>query len=141
MIVVDASVIVKWFAVEPGSTEARALLRGKEELVAPELAQLEVTSALVRKALRAELASPIVRQALTTWFRIISDGQIVLVPDADHLVAASEIALQLSHPLPDCLYLAAARRLGVELLTADRKFAGIAKHSHAPIRILDARER
>ena len=55
MIVLDASVTVKWFASEPGSTEARSLVHSDEELVAPELTQVEVASALVKKAMRQQL--------------------------------------------------------------------------------------
>jgi predicted nucleic acid-binding protein len=55
MIVLDASVTVKWFASEPGSAEARSLVRSDEELVAPELMQVEVASALVKKAIRQKL--------------------------------------------------------------------------------------
>jgi predicted nucleic acid-binding protein len=103
MIVLDASVAVKWFASEPGSAEAKSLARSDEELVAPELVQA--------------------RDALSLWFEAINDGDVVLLPDADHLAAASELALQLAHPLADCLYLALAERLGVTLITADRAFA------------------
>jgi hypothetical protein len=55
MIVLDASVTVKWFASEPGSAEARSLVYSGNELVAPELLQAEVASALVKKALRQQL--------------------------------------------------------------------------------------
>jgi predicted nucleic acid-binding protein len=123
MIVLDASVTVKWFASEPGSAEARALVHGGDELVAPELIQAEVASALVKKALRQQLNLEEAREALALWFEAIEDGDIVLLPDVDYLAAASELALQLAHPLPDCLYLAAAERLGVALVTADRTFA------------------
>jgi len=33
-----------------------------------------------------------------------------------------ELTLQIRHNLQDCLYLAAARKLGAELITADSKF-------------------
>jgi predicted nucleic acid-binding protein len=123
MIVLDASVAVKWFASEPGSAEAKSLARSDEELVAPELVQVEVASALVKKVLRQQLDLKEARDALSLWFEAINDGDVVLLPDADHLAAASELALQLAHPLADCLYLALAERLGVTLITADRAFA------------------
>jgi predicted nucleic acid-binding protein len=49
MIVVDASVIAKWFIPEVGAVPAHALLAAGDELVAPELARVEVASALIRK--------------------------------------------------------------------------------------------
>ena len=111
------------FASEPGSAEARSLVHSDEALVAPELTQVEVASALVKKAIRQQLDLEEAHEALSLWFEAISDGDIVLLPDADYLAAASELALQLAHPVADCLYLALAERLGVTLITADRAFA------------------
>jgi predicted nucleic acid-binding protein len=123
MIVVDASVIVKWFVPEVGDAAAKALLSAADELMAPELARAEVASALIRKGIRQELTREDVESTLGAWFRAVADGQIVLLPDADDIGAAADLALELQHPLPDCLYLAAAERLGVALMTADRAFA------------------
>jgi len=123
MIVVDASVIVKWFVPEVGAAAAKALLSAADELVAPELARVEVASALIRKAIRGQLSEADAGNTLRAWFRALADGQIFLLPNADDIEAAAELALELQHPLPDCLYLAAAERLGVALITADRDFA------------------
>jgi predicted nucleic acid-binding protein len=137
MIVLDASVTVKWFASEPGSAAARSFVHSDEELVAPEVTQVEVASALVKKAIRQQLSLEEAHEALILWFEAINDGDIVLLPDADYLAAASELALQLAHPLADCLYLALAERLGVALITADRAFARrVARRSNL-VRILE----
>jgi predicted nucleic acid-binding protein len=137
MIVLDASVTVKWFASEPGSAEARSLVHSAEELLAPELTQVEVASALVKKAIRQQLSLEEAHAALTLWFEAIKDGDIVLLPDADYLAPASELALQLAHPLADCLYLALAERLGVALITADRDFARRAARHSALVQLLE----
>jgi predicted nucleic acid-binding protein len=137
MIVLDASVTVKWFASEPGSAEARSLVHSSEELVAPELTQVEVASALVKKALRQQLNLEEAQEALTLWFEAIKDGDIVLLPDADYVAAASELALQLAHPLADCLYLALAERLGVPLITADRAFVRRAERRSRLVQLLE----
>ena len=123
MIVVDASVIVKWFVPEVGDAAAKALLSASDQLMAPELARVEVASALIRKGIRQEFTREDVENTLGAWFRALADGQIVLLPDADDIGAAADLALELQHPLPDCLYLAAAERLGAALMTADRAFA------------------
>ena len=138
MIVLDASVTVKWFASEPGSATARSLVHSDEELVAPELTQVEVASALVKKALRQQLNLEEAHEALSLWFEAINDGDIVLLPDADYLFAASELALQLAHSLADCLYLALAERLGVALITADRTFARRAAGRSKLVQLLEA---
>jgi predicted nucleic acid-binding protein len=136
MIVVDASVIVKWFIPEVGAVPAKALLAAGDELVAPELARIEVASALIRKGLREEFAGGDVERTLSTWFRALSDGQIILLPNSEDIEAAATLALELRHPLPDCLYLAVAERLGVALVTADRAFAGQAAPRSNLVRIL-----
>jgi predicted nucleic acid-binding protein len=137
MIVVDASVIIKWFIPEVGAAPAKALLSAADELIAPELARIEVASALIRKGIRQELTGADVEKTLRTWFRALADGQIFLLPNADDIEAAAKLALELQHPLPDCLYLAAAERLGAALITADRVFARRAARRSNLVQILE----
>jgi predicted nucleic acid-binding protein len=137
MIVVDASVIVKWLVPEVGTVPAKALLAAGDELIAPELARIEVASALIRRGIRRELAGADVESTLGAWFRALADGQVFLLPSADDLEAAAKLALELQHPLPDCLYLAAAERLGVVLITADRAFVRRAERHTPLVRLLE----
>jgi predicted nucleic acid-binding protein len=137
MIVVDASVVVKWFIPEVGSVAARALLSSSHELIAPELARVEVASALIRRGIRQEMTGADVGRTLHVWFRALADGQIVLLPNADDIEAAAKLALELQHPLPDCLYLALAERLGVPLITADRVLARRAKPQAELVELLE----
>jgi predicted nucleic acid-binding protein len=137
MIVVDASVIVKWFLPEVGAAPAKALLTATDELIAPELARIEVASALIRKGIRQELTGADVENTLSAWFRALADGQIFLLPNADDIEAAAKLALELQHRLPDCLYLAAAERLDVALITADRAFARRAARRSNLVQILE----
>jgi predicted nucleic acid-binding protein len=137
MIVVDASVIVKWFIPEVDAVPAQALLASGNELIAPELARVEVASALVRKGLTEELARADVESTLRAWFRALSEGQIFLLPNAQDIEAAATLALELRHPLPDCLYLAVAERLGVGLITADRAFARRAAQRSSLVQMLE----
>jgi predicted nucleic acid-binding protein len=137
MIVVDASVIVKWFVPEVGAAAAKALLSAADELVAPELARVEVASALIRKAIRGQLSGADAGNTLRAWFRALADGQIFLLSNADDIQAAADLALKLQHPLPDCLYLAAAERLGATLITADRSFAHRAARRSNLIQLLE----
>jgi predicted nucleic acid-binding protein len=136
MIVVDASVILKWFLPEVGDAAAKALLATADELVAPELARVEVASALTRKAVRGQLSGADARSTLRAWFGALAAGQIFLLPNGDDIEAAAELALELQHPLADCLYLAAAERLGTTLITADRAFVGRAERRSDLIQLL-----
>lgn len=137
MIVVDASVVVKWFVPEAGDAAAKALLTTADALVAPELVRIEVASALVRKGLRRELSVPDAERALGAWLQVVADGQVVLLPNGDDIAAAAQLAFALQHALPDCLYLAAAARLGTTLVTADQAFARKARRGSARIQLLD----
>ena len=47
-----------------------------------------------------------------------------------------EIAIQIRHPLQDCLYLALAKRTGNSLLTADPKFAQRAHSLYEKVELL-----
>ncbi|MBY0393863.1 MAG: type II toxin-antitoxin system VapC family toxin, partial [Novosphingobium sp.] len=56
------------------------------------------------------------------------------IPD---MMAASRLALDLGHPLKDCIYLALAMKMGCELLTCDLRFATKARGTWTKIRVLE----
>ena len=136
MIVVDASVAVKWLLKEPGSAAALEVLGSDEQVLAPSLVQVEVAGAVTRKASRGELAQAEAERAFALWGRLLSSDRLQLEPDAIELPAAFAMSIQLSHPLQDCLYLAVANRRAVDLLTADRSFVQKARSAHANLRLL-----
>ena len=136
MIVVDASVAVKWLLPEPGADAARRLRDSGEWLLAPALIRVEVAAAIARKSRFGELERRDAATAADLWSRSIDDGVIALLPDEADLPRGFHLALELKHPLQDCLYLALAERLGAELFTADKKFAARAGPSHPMVRAL-----
>jgi predicted nucleic acid-binding protein len=136
--VVDASVAVKWFFPEPGSQAAQALLIRAEQLVAPALVRIEVSSAITRKVRLSEIALEEARGALKLWTDAIQNGVLALVPDDELLPAAVELALKLAHPLQDCLYLAVAQREQAVLVTADPKFQARAQAAYGSVELLVA---
>jgi predicted nucleic acid-binding protein len=136
LIVVDASVAVKWFVPEPDEAAARAVLENAGSLLAPTLARIEVAAALVKKAQRGEMPPEACATGLDLWRRTLAADRLVLVADEADLDAGCSLALDLAHPLPDCLYLALAMRLGVPLVTADRRFAQRVSRIDAEVRLL-----
>ena len=136
MIVVDASVAVKWLLPEPGDAAAQELLASEERLVAPSLIRTEVAAALARRARFREIEPHDAETAMGLWLQTLRDGVIGLAADDADLVTALGLAMELSHPLLDCLYLALAERLGAPLVTADKKFVNKARASHARVRVL-----
>jgi predicted nucleic acid-binding protein len=138
MIVVDASVAVKWLLPEPGSTAAQHLLMSEETLSGPSLIRIEVAAALARKARRMEITAQDAEAAGKLWFQSILDGVISLILDEEDLPRALTLSIGLNHPLQDCLYLALAERLGARLVTADHKFVASVSAAHPFVRLLGA---
>lgn len=116
-LVVDASVALKWLVDEPGS-EAALSLQGRD-LAAPALLHIEAANVLRTLAARGA-ATP--AQALDL-LALLQTAPVTIVDPDDALEArALELALDLGHPVYDCVYLALAERLGRALVTADRRF-------------------
>jgi predicted nucleic acid-binding protein len=117
VIVVDASVAVKWVLDEKGADAALALR--VEQIASPALWLIEAASALWSKARRGEISQAETLERLES----LGHSPIETMPIERDLQSALRIANQLSHPIYDCLYLAAALRLDTHVVTADRRFA------------------
>jgi predicted nucleic acid-binding protein len=119
MLVVDASVAVKWFIVEPGRPEARRLLDGGNRLVAPELIVAEVVNVVWKRL----MAHAVDRLQAADVPRELPRLFAELCPLATLAERALAIAEELRHPAYDCFYLALAEAKEARLVTADRRFA------------------
>ena len=116
MIIVDASVAVKWVVSESGSTEAAALLdRGR--LGAPTLWLSEASNALWAKVMRQQLTAEEARGQAAE----LADAPIVPIALPGLLPLAIRLALELAHPIYDCFYLSAAIQKDTHVVTADRR--------------------
>jgi predicted nucleic acid-binding protein len=97
MIIVDASVAVKWVVSESGSTEAAALLDG-DRLGAPTLWLSEASNALWAKVMRQQLTAEEARGQAAD----LADAPIVPIALPGLLPLAIRLALELAHPIYDC---------------------------------------
>jgi len=122
-LIVDASVAVKWFSEEEQSDLAETLLAGMEPLIAPDLVIAEIGNALWKKVTR-KLLQP--RQAVSAMADAPSFFEH-LVPLGDLAARATEIAIELQHPIYDCFYLALAERERAPIVSADGKLLAAAK--------------
>jgi len=128
-VVLDTSVIVKWFSEEKGSQEAKEYLRqlqqGKINIFLPELAKYELANALLKgKGLPVLVAE----QALSLFYSL-----------PINFVVETKLAAKLSYKLAqklkityyDACFLALADRLKAILVTANprhqKKIAGMKK--------------
>ncbi len=129
MILIDASVALKWFVIEKGSERATDLF-GKN-ICAPSLILPEVANGLWKIWRRGTLTAAVVRDNIDTLRANFSE-----LTSLEALASrAGEIALELDHPVYDCFYLADAEQRGLSLVTADERllrkiadtgFAGLA---------------
>jgi predicted nucleic acid-binding protein len=118
MWVVDASVAVKWFVDEPGSSAARAVLASGESLLAPDLIVVEASNTAWKKVKRQEMTAKH-GEAMVRAIPLFFDR---LAPSGSLAARAYVLANQLNHPVYDCLYLALAESEAVELITDDARF-------------------
>ena len=117
LIVVDASVAVKWVLQEFDSSVAVALLTGVDKPRAPDLLTVEVAGAIARAFRNRRVDVDEVTAALDAWSDRLRQRSLELVPNDLYLRRAVEISCALLHPLSDCLYLALAERLDADLVT------------------------
>ena len=111
-LVVDTSVVLKFYVEEPESERAEALVGG--ELVAPDWILAEAANALWKKVVKGEIT----REHALGVFPQLSKT-VALVPAAELAEPALEAALELRHPVYDALFLVLAEDLNADLVTAD----------------------
>jgi predicted nucleic acid-binding protein len=115
LVVVDASVVVKWFLTERWSEQARQLLDEPVGLVAPDLLFAEVGNAVWKRVRMRQLPAPLAR-------RLVADiASIAVRPVASRtlLKDAMGVAVSAGITVYDAMYLVLAVRLRTQLVTAD----------------------
>ena len=116
---VDASVVAKWFVTEPQSEEAFQLLAPRIRRHAPDILLVECANVIWKKVRRREISDP--QPYLEELPRL--PEMVTLHRSADFLDHAARLAMDMDHPVYDCLYLACADATTSVLITADHRFA------------------
>ncbi|MCJ2082350.1 type II toxin-antitoxin system VapC family toxin [Methylobacterium sp. J-090] len=115
--VIDTSVAVKWFLPEPGHDTAVALLATEAVFRAPDLIFTEFASAMQKKLRLGEADWQLAAESC----RSLPDLFELIVPSLVLFRRALQIAVAMSHPVQDCMFLACAEQAGSCLVTADLK--------------------
>jgi predicted nucleic acid-binding protein len=113
--IVDASVVVKALLPEQGSDRAAALMR--EPLIAPESLVPECLNALRKCVVRGRISADDAVEAA----RALALVDIALESTRSLAEDTLSLALELSLPTYDCVYLALARRVDGVMITADAR--------------------
>jgi predicted nucleic acid-binding protein len=112
--VIDASVAIKWVVEEEGTAKAIALRSGAR-LLAPDQLAVECANILWKKTTRGELTSAEASFAA----ELLEHCDVELIPMRGLMREAMRIALAISHPAYDCVYVALALANQSRLVTAD----------------------
>ncbi len=138
MIVLDASVAVKWYVPEDQAAAARVVFsENAGTIVVPEIFRSEVAGAMVRRANVSKAERAAAEESIRIFLELIVEDFIsVTMLTADQMTRAATLALDIGHPLKDCIYLALAMDLNCPLVTCDAKFAAKAHGVYAGVRVL-----
>jgi predicted nucleic acid-binding protein len=120
--IIDASVASHWF-VDTEFSASAAPYRDRRDLSAPEFLSLETANVLYKRSRRHEIdparcadCVDLLRAIISNWTR---DDTLVRM--------ATKLAVERLYPVYDCLYLVLAQQRREPLVTADRRFAAIAR--------------
>lgn len=118
IVVVDASVAIKWYVDEVHTAEAEQLIDKRFELHAPELMLPEFGNILWKKCRNHDLDQSVARSAIAS----LRSQQITLHSNAALLGPAFHGAQETGQSVYDWTYLSLAISLDCKFVTADRKF-------------------
>ncbi len=136
--VVDASVAVKWLVTEAYSEQAVRLLRGGITCIAPDLLFAEAGNALWAMCRRGDFNKDDYAEAMN----VLKEAPVAVPVSTSSLIgAAGRLALDLDHPVYDCVYLALALQEGYPVVTADKRFHDVVnRHPYLADRIAHVRD-
>jgi len=129
-VVVDASIIVKWFVEEEGSDEAIKIrdeyINGDMKIIAPELINFEVLNALHYKGLFSEDELQRISEALDAFSMELHSLR------GEYAIKTIEVACKNNITVYDAAYISLAMMENTRLYTADRKLKNKLRENYSP---------
>lgn len=127
-IVIDSSVVIKWFDAEPYTAEAERILLAYEQgtltLLAPDLLLAEVGNILWKKQTLTHRWTPTEAEEALAKFQALT---WTLTPTSILLNDAYQLAVTHQRTVYDALYLALSLREQCPFVTADERFVNAVK--------------
>lgn len=117
-VVVDESVVIKWFVPEAGSEAASRLLASEDRFEAPDFLFAEIANAIWTKVQRGQLTCAESQLLVHDIERIAVDTTSCRALAND----AHALALITPRSVYDSMYVALAPRLDTRVITADERF-------------------
>ena len=119
MLILDASVVVKWFSEEEYTEKAleirKKIRTGDERIVLPDLLLYELANALRYNPC---FDAGDVRDAVNS---IMDMGMDIITPTPEIINSAIALAFKYNTTVYDSFYLSLSKELGIPFITADRK--------------------
>ncbi len=126
-VVIDASVVVKWYSEEDYSDKANILrdshIIGATVLIAPDLILYEIANAL---RYTSKLNENEISESVIDLFKLKID---IIIQNEDTIRKTVYHALKWNLTIYDACYIALADLLGIKLITADDKLYNTTKKS------------
>lgn len=128
-LVVDSSVVIKWFVAEPYSSQAHLILNeyknGNLDLLAPDLLNAEIGNIVWKKQIFQGLAASDGQQIINLFQSL----KFYLMPTSVLLDDAYRLAVAHQRTVYDMLYVALSLREGCPFVTADEKLVNAIQNS------------
>ncbi|ESQ26979.1 MAG: putative nucleic acid-binding protein, contains PIN domain [uncultured Acidilobus sp. OSP8] len=131
MRVLDSSALVKYLLGEDGWEQVEQAMREGAAIV--DLALVEAANALARRVRAGKVDPATAAKALEG---LAEGGGLRVIGFRELLKDALEISSREDLTMQDALFVAAALRLGAELVTADSRQAEVAARLGVPVRLL-----
>lgn len=125
ILVVDASIAVKWAFKEEYSEIAEKLLYSGIKLVAPDLLLMEVSNTIWKKCRRNEIISSEIERILQSITSVFDE----IRPSGSLFPRPLILSTLIDQPVYDCVYLSMAELYQIKVLTADQRFFSRVRNS------------